>query len=121
MKITKFNICNVKFWMAINYSNYVDEITDKIDRTKLAKAAAEKFNKNFKNGPLDRSDHWIWDCAYQIANEYGRKDSIPFKWAQSTKQNFTRMVELVNTPDSNLGAEKLEGSSPSPSIQIIKD
>jgi hypothetical protein len=52
-----------------------------MDRTKLAESAGrgragarpEEFNKNFEDGPLDDPNHWIWDCAHEIACAFEQK------------------------------------------------
>lgn len=62
----QFNKHNVKVWMAANYNDYVDPLTNEINLTAIVEAAAEKFNKNFEDGPLDDPDHWIWECPLEI-------------------------------------------------------
>lgn len=62
----QFNKHNVKVWMAINYSDFIDSRTNELNLTAIVEAAAEAFNKNFEDGPLDDPDHWIWECPLEL-------------------------------------------------------
>lgn len=62
----KFDKYNVKVWMANNYQPHYDPITKEVNFTSLCEEAAEVFNQNFEDGPLDDTDHWIWECPVEI-------------------------------------------------------
>lgn len=64
--MNKFNKKNVKAWMRDNYRPHCDSITKEVNFTTLCEAAAEVFNQNFENGPLDDTDHWIWECPVEM-------------------------------------------------------
>jgi hypothetical protein len=52
--------------MASNYHCHCDPITKEVNFTSLCEEAAEVFNQNFEDGPLDDPNHWIWDCPVEI-------------------------------------------------------
>jgi len=63
MKFTKYN---VKVWMTTNYHDHVDSVTGEVNFTSICESAAEAFNQNFEDGPLDDPNHWIWECPAEI-------------------------------------------------------
>lgn len=68
---SKFSKPNVRRWMRTNASNHVDACGE-VDFTSLTTAAASAFNVDDVGGPLDDSEHWIWELALDV-----RLDSIP--------------------------------------------
>jgi hypothetical protein len=66
MKI--FNRVNVYKWMTRNEEDYRDHMTGDINLTALTEAAADFFDVNHINGPLDDDTHWIWDIAVKVTS-----------------------------------------------------
>ena len=63
----KFTKPAVKSWMRANRANHEDPTTGEINATSLAEEAADHFGVKDLGGPLDDSDHWIWDLAAEVA------------------------------------------------------
>lgn len=61
-----FNVGNARVWMQANKSEYADPKTGEIQLTPLVEACADAFGVNDVGGPLDDSDHWIWDLAVSV-------------------------------------------------------
>lgn len=61
-----FNRNAVRSWMRVNRRDFEDPRTGEINATALAEAAAEAFNQKDAGGPLDDSDHWIWEVAIEF-------------------------------------------------------
>ena len=59
MPTEKFNKRNVSHWMRDNWDIYESA-------TELAENCAEIFEVDYEPGPLDDSNHWIWDLAVQF-------------------------------------------------------
>jgi hypothetical protein len=52
-------------WCRNHKSAHRDRTTGELDYTGLAEACAEAFEVNGVGGPLDDSDHWIWEVAVE--------------------------------------------------------
>ena len=52
--------------MTTNYHDHVDSVTGEVNFTSICESAAEAFNQNFEDGPLDDPNHWIWECPAEI-------------------------------------------------------
>lgn len=63
MKFTKKNVLS---WMHDNIEQFLSINTDDVYTTAMAKAAADAFEQAEQPGPLDDSDHWIWDAAHEV-------------------------------------------------------
>ena len=63
----QFNQANVLRWMRDHATEHKDDVTGEVDMTALAEAAADAFNQNDIDGPLDDEQHWIWDLATKVA------------------------------------------------------
>jgi len=64
MEFTKQNVLN---WMHDNIEQFLSVNTDDVYTTAMAEAAADSFEQAEQPGPLDDSDHWIWDAAHEVA------------------------------------------------------
>jgi len=63
-----FTKAAVLSWMRAHRSEAVDARTGEVDMTKLAEDAARAFDVDSLGGPLDDSDHWIWELALKVAS-----------------------------------------------------
>lgn len=60
-----------KLYLAVFEDEKYEEVQEMIiqlklesnDATWIAETCADHFNVNFDGGPLDDSDHWIWEFA----------------------------------------------------------
>lgn len=46
-----------------------------LNMTILAEQAAYNYEMDYEGGPLDDPDHWIWDAALFVFEEFMKKDS----------------------------------------------
>jgi len=61
-----FNKKEVLDWMKHNKHYYVDPKTNELNFTTIVEAAADAFDEDYENGPLDDGSHWIWECPLDI-------------------------------------------------------
>ena len=59
MKVEKFNQKNVSRWMRDNWDLF-DSATE------LAENCAYSFEVDDEPGPLDDTNHWLWDLAVKF-------------------------------------------------------
>lgn len=59
----EFTRPNVSSWMRRAAPRFRDDTTGEVNATALAEAAAEAFEQNGLDGPLDDEQHWIWELA----------------------------------------------------------
>jgi hypothetical protein len=57
-------------WMERNVRDYVDPKTGEVILTELAENCCQHFDCKDEGGPLDDSDHWVWDLAAQVATKF---------------------------------------------------
>lgn len=62
-----FNVGQARAWMHANKAEYRDPKTGEVELTPLVEACAGAFGVDDLDGPLDDSDHWIWDLAVSVA------------------------------------------------------
>lgn len=55
---------SIKRWMEDNVADFIDG--GEVQATALAEAAARQFEIDYENGPLDDSDHWLWELPLEI-------------------------------------------------------
>lgn len=70
MDTNDFTRRTVKKWMSRRLEAEPGTYTDsagEVNCTALAEAAADAFGKNDMGGPLDDSDHWIWEASAEVA------------------------------------------------------
>lgn len=46
-----------------------DKLTGEVNMTELAEHCATVFGVDHLGGPLDQTEHWIWDLAYEVSCE----------------------------------------------------
>ena len=62
----EFNKKNVRAWMRLNCEAFVDYETNEMNFTLLAEGAACAFEMDHIGGPLDDSNHWIWELPLEF-------------------------------------------------------
>ena len=63
----QFNQANVLRWMRTHATEHKDGETGEVNMTSLVESAADAFNQNDIDGPLDDEHHWIWELATKVA------------------------------------------------------
>lgn len=58
-----------RVWMKNNVKEFVDDVGE-VDYTIFAENVCQKFGCDDIGGPLDDSDHWVWDMAIDVGNSY---------------------------------------------------
>ena len=66
INLSWFNKKNVKSYMNNIYLDHVDKATNELNHTSLVESAADYFEQDYENGPLDDPDHWIWEIVLEI-------------------------------------------------------
>lgn len=67
------NSCGTKIidWMYLNYTDYIDQ--GEINLTELTEGAANHFGIDEIGGPLDDSDHPIWEFALLVESRVSKQ------------------------------------------------
>lgn len=99
---------SVKKWMRKMVTDFVDKKTNEADATGLAEGAADEFASDKW---LDDPDHWVWEIAAEVAEDYDRKNkkaSSPS--AERVLARFSeRSGKTATSPDQwERGAELIE-------------
>ncbi len=70
----RFNWSNTRRWMKLHLSEHIDPKTGEVNYTSLTEACAAAFERDYSGGPLDSSDHWLWDLAIIVGEERQEKE-----------------------------------------------
>lgn len=68
--VAPFDRAHVGEWMRRRVRDFADGQTGEVQLGALAEAAADAFDLADEGGPLDETDHWIWDVARETADTY---------------------------------------------------
>lgn len=56
-------------WMRRHLEDHRDPRCGEINLTSLTEACAGAFEADEEGGPLDDSDHWIWEVAVEVTSQ----------------------------------------------------
>ena len=72
MSASTFTRTAAKQWMrdeVFAYGRHI-ESSGEVNMTSLAEACADAFDQADEGGPLDDSEHWLWEVALAVRDEH---------------------------------------------------